>query len=706
MPPRDKTARLKFPNVVVLGSDICGSADSACQREWLVTNGLGSFASGTVAGILTRRYHGLLIAALEPPQRRTLLVSKVDETLQYDSKTYAVGANRWLGGAIAPAGFRFIERFQLAGTTPVWTFGCADALLEKRVWMQQNANTTFVRYTLLRASAGAADLSIQVFVNYRDFHGATHAGESRENDRRMEITPVVRGLRVIATQGAVPFFLLSDTSQGEAQHVWYRNFDLSAERCRGLDDHEDHLLAAVFKARLAQGQSVTLVFSTDPGASLDGGAALSNRIAYETNLLERWSTAHPSLAQTAPAWIEQLALAAAQFPVHCAPQPAFSTPASGSDSLIAGYPWFGEWTRDTMISLPGLALEAGRHDLAKSILRTYSRLVSEGMLPNTLPEPGCAPAYNSVDAALWYFEALRQYFAATSDVALIGELFDRLAEIIDAHVRGTRYSIHVDAADNLLYAGEPGVQLTWMDAKVGDRVITPRIGKPIEVNALWYNALRTVARFAHLLNKTDANYTRMAERVYVSFGRFWNAQAGCCFDVLDAPPGPDGPGGNDASVRPNQIFAVSLPENAFSAAQQKAIVDTCARRLLTPFGLRSLDPADPRYCGHYGGSAAERDAAYHQGTVWAWLMGPFVVAHLRVYRDPRLASSFFAPMAQHIAARGLGSISEIFDGDAPFTARGATAQAWSVGEILRAWIRCEEEKIKTGVPPTAQPLGR
>lgn len=673
---------MSFPLVVDFGSEVCGSFDTATEREWLVTNGLGGFASGTISGALTRRYHGLLVAALRPPVGRTLLVSKFDETLTYGGHSYELGTNRWADGTVAPDGFLQIERFHLEGTTPAWTYACADARLEKRIWMQQGANTTFVRYELVSASGGWADLEIKALVNYRDFHAVTRAG-----DLPMDVTAVEHGLGVIAREGAAPFYLLSGVAAAQPQHQWYRDFDLAAERYRGLEDREDHLFAGVFCARLAPGQPITIVLSTEAEPSLDGDLAMAERRTLEEKLQHQGVAARPQAALDAPPWIRQLVLAAAQFPVR-RPLPAMPE----GHSIIAGYPWFGEWGRDTMVALPGLALETGQHELARSILQSCAKCIDQGILPNLFPEGGEAPGYNAVDAALWFVEAVRQYRSATLDLSFVAELFDVLAAIVDWYTRGTRYSIRVDESDGLLYAGEPGVQLTWMDAKVGDRVITARTGKPVEVNALWYNALRTMARFAFELNKLPEVYTSLAERVKKSFGRFWNAEAGCCYDVLD------GPGGNDPTMRPNQIFAVSLPESPLSPEQQKSVVDFCGRRLVTPHGLRTLDPADPRYQGHYGGPPAVRDAAYHQGTVWAWLLGPFVLAHLRVYHEPRRAFAFLESMAEHVAAQGLGSVSEIFDGDAPYLARGAFAQAWSVAEVLRAWRACYDAGL------TAQPI--
>jgi predicted glycogen debranching enzyme len=679
---------MSLPLAVDFGSEVCGSFDRACEREWLVTNGLGGFASGTVAGALTRRYHGLLVAALPPPAGRTLLVSKFDETLRYDGREYALGSNRWADGSVSPSGFRLIERFHLAGTTPVWTFACGGALVEKRVWMQEGSNTTFIRYDLVR-SAEAAELEVKAMVNYRDFHSTTRAG-----DWQMDIVPVQTGLGVVARDGATPFYLLSGAAEAEPRQEWYRNYDLPVERLRGLTDREDHFLAGVFRARLAPGNPVTFVLSTDADAPLNGGVALDDRSKLEEKSMELWVAAQPQAALDAPVWIRQLVLAAAQFRVTRGP---IGEP--GRETIIAGYHWFGEWSRDTMIALPGLVLATGRADLARSTLHGAARFVDQGMLPNDFPESGEAPQYNSVDAALWYFEALRQYYGETSDLKLVEELFPVLTAIVDWHVHGTRSGIRMDAADGLLHAGEPGVQLTWMDAKVSDRVITPRIGKAVEVNALWYNALRTMARFAFALNRPPGDYVKLAERVQTTFSRFWNEKARACYDVVD------GPDGNDPSLRPNQIFAVSLPECPLSADQRAAVVDYCERRLVTRHGLRSLDPDDPRYRPEYGGPPAQRDSAYHQGTVWAWLLGPFVLAHLRVYRDPPRALTFLQPMANYVAGWGTGTVGEIFEGDPPHAPCGAIAQAWSVGEILRAWRVCQDALLAAKPAGAQAPQG-
>jgi predicted glycogen debranching enzyme len=494
----------------------------------------------------------------------------------------------------------------------------------------------------------------------------------------MQIEPVTHGLRVVALDGATPFYLLSDRADVDPRHEWYRDFFLSIEVDRGLNATEAHLHAGDFRATLQPGEVLTLVLSAEDDPTLVGALAYDERQRYERTLIEL-AHLHSQSGALPPDWALRLALAADQFIVS---RPTPDDP--DGQSIIAGYPWFGDWGRDTMISLPGLALATGRHAAARSILRTFARFVDRGMLPNRFPDEGETPEYNTVDATLWYFEAIRAYHAATGDDDLVRELFPVLMDIVDWHQRGTRYGIRVDPGDGLLAAGEPGVQLTWMDAKVGDWVVTPRIGKPVEIDALWYNALRIMDEFTAVVGDVVsatgvASFKQMADRVRAGFDRFWHADGGYCYDVLD------GPDGHDAALRPNQLFAVSLRHSPLNPDRQRAVVEACARHLLTSHGLRSLAANHPSYIGRYGGDPYHRDAAYHQGAVWAWLIGPFVSAHLRVYGDPDQAQAFLAPLLHHLADHGVGSISEIFDGDPPFTPRGCIAQAWSVAEMLRVW---------------------
>jgi predicted glycogen debranching enzyme len=664
-------------SVIDVGREICNDLTLAENREWLVTNGIGGYACGTIAGLLTRRYHGLLMAALDPPQVRTLLLGKLDESTVYDDRFYPLNTNRWHDGAVDPLGYRQTERFYLEGSIPVWHFACADALLEKRVWMQQGSNTTYIRYTLRRATQ-PLKLKLRALVNYRGFHEIT-----RSRGWQMALKTVDYGVQVQAFPGAVPLYLLGQKDSGDPleatpSHIWYYGFDLVKERDRGLDAEEDHLHAATFQGTLNPGESLTMVASIEAQPRLMGEAALESQHAFETQLRHWWQAVQPE-ARHSPPWIQQLVQAAAQFIVD---RPLPNHP--DGKTILAGYPWFGDWGRDTMISLPGLTLATGRPEIARTILQTYSQSVDQGMLPNQFPDGGDAPGYNTVDASLWYFDALRAYYRCTQDQDLIEHLYPVLADILEWHCRGTRYGIHRDPEDGLLYAGESGTQLTWMDAKVGDWAITPRIGKAVEINALWINALWTMAKFAHRLGKPFQEYESLAQQATAGFARFWNPAAGYCFDVLD------GPEGNDPSLRPNQILAISLPESPLSPAQQRSVVDICGRSLLTSYGLRTLAPDHPRYAGVYDGDPRQRDSVYHQGTVWGWLLGPFALAHLRVYGDPEQAKTFLRPMANHLADYGVGSLGEIFDGDLPLHPRGCFAQAWTVAEVLRAWLEIEE----------------
>jgi predicted glycogen debranching enzyme len=676
---------------IQFGREICGDLPSAASREWLVTNGLGGFASGIVTGSATRRYHGILFAALHPPVGRTQLVAAVDEIAHYSGSDFSLATHQWAGGSVDPQGFRLIERFHLDGMNPVWTYALADALLEKRIWMRQGENTTYLQYTLVRASASLS-LDLKVLVNYRDFHATTHAG-----DWHMRIDPIENGVVVTAFDGALPFYLKCANASCEIHSEWYRNSFFPAEQERGLDDREDHLFAASFNAELPVGESILLVCSTEANALLDAQTASAEQDNHHAKLFQFWQEAHSTpedrdagsegQLEDAPTWLWQLVLAADQFIVK-RPLPATAgDPAKAAlpvetdgRSIIAGYHWFADWGRDTMIALPGLTLTTGRPEVARRILLAFARFVDGGMLPNNFPDAGGSPEYNTVDAALWYFEAVRQYFSVTQDAVTLQKLFPVLTSMIEAHVAGTRYNIHVDPADGLLYAGGPGLQLTWMDAKIGDWVVTPRTGKPVEINALWINALETMKQFAAILVRPSQRYDTLSAHAAASFPKFWNAERQCCFDVIDAPEI-----GADASLRPNQIFAVSLPFSPLTASQQKSVVEICAKQLLTSHGLRSLAPGENGYGGHYGGDSHARDSVYHQGTVWGWLLGPFALAHFRVYGDRAAALRILEPLGRRIHAYGLGTVGEIFDGDAPFAPRGCIAQGWTVAELLRAW---------------------
>ena len=637
----------------------------ACKREWLVTNGLGGFASGTIGGALTRRYHGLLVAALAPPVQRTVLVAKLEVAVRYGGHDYALGSNEYADGTIDPQGHRLIESFELDGSIPVWRYALGDSLLEQRVWMEHDKNTAFVQLSLARGSAPAA-LQITPLCGYRDYHSLGHGGWP------LDVSAVEDGCRIDAFAGAQPYWVRADGARFEPAPDWYWGFRYRVESERGLDDTGDLFRPCRFTATLQSGESLLLELSTE--AQRPAPAALQREQARQAALL----LGAPS---SAPAWVHRLVLAADQF---------VARRGSGGQTIIAGYPWFSDWGRDTMIALPGLLLATGRNDVAAQVLRTFAAHCSEGMLPNRFPDAGERPEYNTVDATLWFFDAVAACTAADARSELLRDLYPVLASIIDWHTRGTRYGIGVDPADGLLRAGEPGVQLTWMDAKVGDWVVTPRIGKPVEVNALWINALALMAGFARTLGEAEAadRYAEVAERANDSFrARFWHVAGGYLYDVVDGPEGEFDEQGRraDASLRPNQIIAVALPTVRLDAAQLRAVVDVCGRELYTSRGLRSLAPGDARYVGHYGGGPLSRDGAYHQGTVWSWLLGPFARAHYRAYGDATQALSYLDGLADQLREGCIGSVSEIFDADPPHAPRGCFAQAWGVAEPLRAW---------------------
>jgi predicted glycogen debranching enzyme len=646
--------------MVAFGREITGDFDLACRREWLVTNGLGGWASGTVGGANTRRYHGLFVPALQPPLGRTVLVEKLNERVTLSGQTFPLSSNEYGDGTIDPRGYQHLESFRLEWGVPTWTYAVADGLLEKRVWMPYGRNTVMATYTLRRAT-GPAELEVLVMTTARDAHTETQGGWQP----RVEavpggalVYPPDTGMRLLA-------------SSGEFMPVgqWYWNIHHRVEQQRGLPAREDQYALGRFVVTLQPGQSWTLQATLEPQVDWDSQRSLADFQGRARGLVEAAGLA------SQPAWVQQLALAADQFLVR----------RGTGQTVIAGYHWFGDWGRDTMIALPGLALTTRRFDAAAGVLRTFAQFVSQGMLPNRFPDSGEQPEYNTVDATLWYFHAIDRYVRQSGDRDLARELLPVLDDIVAWHLRGTRYNIQVDAADGLLYAGQPGVQLTWMDAKVGDWVVTPRIGKPVEINALWVNALRVLHQLHNDLGLAVTEpYAWWADKAAASFERYWYAKGGYLYDVLD------GPNGDDSTLRPNQLLAVSLPNAPVAGERAKAVVAACARQLLVSYGLRSLPPGHPGYQGLYGGDQKQRDAAYHQGTVWAWLIGPFVDAYLRAYGREAdtlaAARSLLAPFEHHLSDAGLGSISEIFDGDAPFIPVGCIAQAWSVAEVLRAWV--------------------
>lgn len=663
-----------------LGRDVLGCFEGAHRREWLVTNGIGGFASGTLGGANTRRYHGLLIAALQPPIQRTTMIAKFEITARYGHEEVPLSTNEFGDGTIAPPGFRHLETFWLEGSIPVWSWRIADLRLEQRLWMRHGDNTTYVQFTRF---GGCPDLhlTIEPLCTYRDYHG-----EGR-GERPFAIGSTPGGVEILAHDSAMPYRILCPDAAVTIRPQWHWNFKHRAEAARGLDDIEDLLRPAVFELNLKAGQSGSLTLTAERHETMPAAQALAVEQARQNDVVARFEQCAGELAPTGLPWLDgtALALAADQFVVER--RDIRGTPLG--KTIIAGYPWFGDWGRDTMIALPGLTLATGRPDIAVSILRTFAQFVSQGMLPNRFPDNGERPEYNTADASLWFFVAVHEYLRSSGDSAFAHEIYPTLKDMFAWHARGTRFGIGMDPADALLRAGEDRAQLTWMDVKVGDQVITPRIGKPVEVNALWFNAVSILRDLASELDAHEdyATLAPLAGRIRASFEEtYWYESGGYLYDVADGPDGDADPTGRrrDTSLRPNQLFALSLPHSLFGDDKARRIIETCTTELWTPVGMRTLAATDPRYRGHYGGNVPERDGAYHQGTVWPWLLGAFVTAHYRVYHDATAALEFLNAIPAHMREACIGQVSEIMEGDPPFAPRGCFAQAWSIGEILRA----------------------
>jgi predicted glycogen debranching enzyme len=656
-----------MPDSVRLGRDVCGVLDDALRREWLVTGGTGGYAMGTVAGGLTRRYHALLVAATEPPMGRIATVAGMSEAV-LDGAAGAGGAplylhtQEWGSGAVEPRGHVVIESFELEGQVPTWRYAVPGGVLEKRIWMKRGSETTFLTYTLTRTVAGTAlSLALRPMCTWRDHHALGRAGAL------VQVDAVEDGL-AITFAGAPTYWVRAAGAEVTPDGEWYRDLHLRDEAERGMVAVQDLYVAGTLRAPLLQSATVAVSISLDPSVRpADAAASQVEEAAHGASLLRA-----AGVSAESPAWVPRLVLAADQF----------VTARAGLSTVLAGFPWFGDWGRDTMISLPGLALATGRPSIAASLLRGFARYVDHGLLPNRFPDFGETPQYNTVDATLWYVEALRSYVAETGDDALVRELWPVLSDIVSWHVRGTRHGISVDMADGLLRAGEPGVQLTWMDAMVDGWVVTPRTGKPVEISALWHNALCCMEEWMARLDVpavSGVDVAGLRAQVGESFGRYWNPATGYLYDVLD------GPSGDDASVRPNAVIAASLHHTPLSRARIAAVVSRAQRDLLTSLGLRSLAPESPGYVAAYLGDLRTRDGAYHQGTVWPWLIGPFAVAHLRAFNDAAVVRSFLEPLADHLRDAGIGSVSEIADASPPHTPRGCPWQAWSVAELLRVW---------------------
>ena len=662
-------------------------------REWLLTNGLGSFASGTVSDARTRTYHGWLIAALDPPSRRTLLLSHLDSSLEVAGKVIALETNFWASGTVDPTGYRLLRSFEL-DPVPTWIWSEDGWQLTRQMLMpyggaeggvrradgacfnpHMSENRILIQYRY--EGNGGAILKLRPVIGDRDFHHQQRAEPDLQFSQLVGQQQVC--LQAIRSNWAgTPWQWRWSDGQYRPDGVWYWDYHLPEETRRGLGDREDLYSPGYLTVEIETGAALTLEArvgwpeSQSPLTSTTFEQAVQSE---QQRLANSFSLPHPKSQIR-----QQLLRAGDQFIVY-------RTSIAGP-SIIAGYHWFNDWGRDTLIALPGVALTTGRFTLAKGLLETFGRYCRDGLIPNTFPDADAEPIYNSIDAALWWIETLGLYLEATQDWDFLVDQYPVVQQIYKAFTTGTRYNIHVDARDGLISWEAPGVALTWMDAIVDGQPVTPRIGKPVEINALWYSALCWVGDWAERLAKNavadpvrltnqSRRCSQQAEQVKASLQRYWNPNPGYFYDAIE----PDDR--LNAQIRPNAVLALSLYHCGFPTEQARQVLQLAKKRLLTPYGLRSLAPSDPEYVGNYAGNPQHRDRAYHQGTVWSWLIGAFVRAWERFYDSEPLPFDW-QPLLAHFQHQAcIGSVSEIFDGDPPHLPQGAIAQAWSVAELIR-----------------------
>lgn len=653
-------------------------------REWLVTNGLGGYASGTIAGVATRRYHGILVAALPAPLGRQVMLNHLSELIRLASGTTLLfGGEEREGGSLTLHGSNYLTEFRLEQGLPVWRYEVDGFAFEKRVLLPHMQNTVHIHYRLV-AGAGPLRLKLRPSLHMRPHEApvsAQHPGPYRLSaiDNRYEIVPT-------GAQPPLRLYLHGERSAFTIDCKELANMLYRVEENRGYESLGTLWSPGYFRVDLTPEQDATLVASTEPWDTI---LALPPAAAFaaEHERRQRLLGSVQCKADQGPA--QALVLAADQFIITPAgrTEDAARARAAGDEvrTVIAGYHWFTDWGRDTMISLEGLTLTTGRQVEAGYILRTFAYYIRDGLIPNMFPEGEKEGLYHTADATLWFFHAIDRYLAATDDRMTLRQLLPKLVDIVEHHLRGTRFGIGVDPEDGLLRQGQDGYQLTWMDAKVGDWVVTPRRGKAVEINALWYNALRLLEGWLRQEkgDPTAQPIADHAERTRDSFNRrFWYAEGGYLYDVID------GPDGDDPACRPNQLFAIALDHPILDSKRWQPVFDVATERLLTPVGLRSLAPGHPDYKPKYDGDLRARDAAYHQGTVWAWLIGPYIDAWLKLHpNDPAGARRFLEGFVAHLGEACIGSISEVFDAENPYTPRGCIAQAWSIAEVLRCWAK-------------------
>jgi len=660
-----------------------GDLNTLLDREWLVTNGLGGYASGTVAGAATRRYHGLLIAAQPAPLGRVMMWNHLTEHFRLpDYRGVTVGGAERVGGRVDVEGADALREFRLDMGLPVWRFEIPGHVIEKRVWLPHRQNTVHVLYRLMEGM-GPIRLKLRPSVHFRG-----HDDPVSYLPKEPYVLTASEGRYELSGGSPWPRLRFCFRGDGAAltldgvkvPDVLYR-----VEENRGYEGVGALWSPGVFRVNLRPDREVSLTASTE---SWERFTALCSGDALEAELDRRRKLVAAADPAARAGFGAEMTLAADQFITIPAGRvhDAARAHAAGDEprTVIAGYHWFTDWGRDTMIGLEGLTLATGRHTEAGYILRTFAGHIRDGLIPNFFPDHENEGVYHTADATLWFFHALQRYTQLSGDRLTLLSLIPALKEIVARHQKGTRFGIGVDPADGLLKEGAEGYQLTWMDAKVGDWVVTPRRGKAVEICALWYNALRLLEGWLRDIGDLGADpIGRAADRAYESFNRrFWNPDRGYLFDVVD------GENGDDPSCRPNQVFAISLDHPVLERDRWQPVLEVVRTKLLTPVGLRSLAPGNPDYKPRYYGDLRSRDAAYHQGTVWAWLIGPFIDAWLKVYPDQvQLCRDFLKGFEEHVSEACVGSISEVFDADSPYTPRGCVAQAWSVAEALRCWVK-------------------
>lgn len=624
--------------IYTLGEQQCRNLDVSTRREWILTNGLGGFAMGSASGINTRRYHGHLVAAVEPPADRMVLLAAIDATMQSDSNQIGISSNQY-PGAVYPDGYHFLKKFTVGGEVASWQYKSGNLQVEKRLGIHQHQNAVTITYT--NTCDEQLLLTLRPLVSHKTYHENFVAHEGYPEEMAFPKDQTVIG------SGGVNLYLSHPRAQRVPVQGWYYRFEHAREVERGLDPRDDLFCPCELKFELLPGETATLVASTE-----DKVKALN---------ISEDEKADIKLS-------DQLKQATKHY---------FVDPAERT-TIIAGYPWFTDWGRDTMIALPGICLHTGRIKEAQSIVDAFASQMYQGLIPNRFVEAGEQPQYNTVDGTLWFVNAIYKILTTEWDQAFAERSFAAIKEVFRWHMQGTLYGIRVDGADGLLSQGEPGVQLTWMDAKVGDWVVTPRHGKPVEINGLWINALRVGEWLATQLKQDPKPFTEIAERAEANFdAKFWHEGRGHYLDTAD----PD-----DASLRPNQLIAMALPFAPATGDHAKRALQVVSQELLTPVGIRTLGPKEADYKGRYTGPMAELDAAYHQGTVWPWLLGPYCSAWAKVNGDKKEIKAILKGAKEMLCEYGLGGIAEVYDGDEPHTPNGCPWQAWSVAEVLRSWI--------------------